>query len=176
MSPIPEDVITVYSEYSAIRSDITAAKYRGATRRLVPLTQAACPGVSGWGGVNAVTWVPTIPRRWRLSGEDHARVIARTVSRWFGLPLVSTLIRVDKIQQVARSREERLHGPRFRVRPGMFLPRRVLLVDDVITTGSTIAAAQRELIAHGARAIPVFALAGSRRFAPQQYRRILRRH
>ncbi|MGB2756691.1 MAG: phosphoribosyltransferase family protein [Acidimicrobiia bacterium] len=147
--------------YRHVRGVITAAKYGGITADLRSLSRQASLAVCGLGGVHAVTWVPTHIHRWRRFGVDHAQVIGREVARWLGLPLVGTLRRMDHAQQVSRGLDERLQGPAFTPLSARTVPKRVLLVDDVVTTGATIHAARAALHAIGADWVPVLTCAHS---------------
>lgn len=135
--------------YERVRATIVAAKYGGITARLREPAIGACLSAADLNGVHAVTWIPTVARRWRRFGIDHSQEVARHVAEWFGLPLVPLLRRVDEVQQVARSLPARRQGPRFVALPRAEFPRRVLVVDDVITTGATIRNAKSVLHATG---------------------------
>ncbi len=100
---------------------------------------------------DVVTWVPTTGARRRQRGFDQGRVLAAAVARRLGLPC-RRLLRCERgPAQTGRSRRERLDGPGYRVERGRAVPPRVLLVDDVVTTGATLAAAARGLRQAGAR-------------------------
>jgi ComF family protein len=100
-----------------------------------------------------VTWVPTTARRRRERGFDHAQRLARRTAWELGLPCRAMLCRVDSTAQTGRSRDERRRSA------PVFAPRalvhgcRVLLVDDVMTTGATLASAARVLRSAGAAAV-----------------------
>jgi predicted amidophosphoribosyltransferase len=102
-------------------------------------------------GFDVVTWAPTVRRRVRRRGFDQARLLARAVARELGVSARRLLVRADGPSQTGRSRLARLAGPRFRP---VGRPRgRVLLVDDVITTGATLSAAAEVLLASGSGAV-----------------------
>ena len=114
------------------------------------------------GSVDVVTWAPTSARRRRARGFDQAEVLARAVSRRLGLPCRRLLVRTGGDAQTGRTRAERfVAGPQFDANPFVLRwPRRVLVVDDVVTTGATIAAAVSALERAGAwRVLPVAAAA-----------------
>lgn len=97
---------------------------------------------------DVVTWIPTTPQRRRQRGFDHGQLLARAVARRIGRPCPRLLVRLPGPPQTGHTRAERLLGPRLivtRVRPRS----RVLLVDDVVTTGTTMTAAARALADHG---------------------------
>jgi predicted amidophosphoribosyltransferase len=100
------------------------------------------------GTIDVVTWAPTSSSRRRRRGFDQAAVIARHVARELGVPCQRLLVRESRAAQTGRSRVARLAGPRFRALRTR-RPRRVLVVDDVVTTGATLRAAAHALTASG---------------------------
>lgn len=103
--------------------------------------------------VDVVTWAPTSAHRRRERGFDQAELVARGVAAHLGVPCRRLLERVGTgAPQTGRSRRDRLSGPAFRVHPRA-AGRSVLVVDDVVTTGATLSAADRALRAAGATGV-----------------------
>jgi ComF family protein len=109
-----------------------------------------------------VTWVPLGRRRRRDRGFDQAEVLTRSVAAGLGLPVRPLLRRVvETSPQARRSGEERrlaLAGA-FEAREAA--PERVVLVDDVLTTGATAGACASVLVEAGAVEVGVLAAARS---------------
>jgi predicted amidophosphoribosyltransferase len=106
--------------------------------------------------------VPADPIRAAWRGFDPAYSLARTLVHTAGLPLCHCLDRRHDRRQVGRSRSERLASPP-RVHAGGSAPERVILVDDVTTTGATLSACARAVRAAGARKVHAVAFAASGR-------------
>jgi predicted amidophosphoribosyltransferase len=62
--------------------------------------------------------------------------------------------------QTGRTRVERLRGPVFNARPGLE-GRRILVLDDVVTTGATLGAAREALERQGAAQVLLYAVAST---------------
>jgi ComF family protein len=87
--------------------------------------------------------VPVHPAHQRRRGLDHCHALARALARRTGLPLAACLEKAgDPRPQVGRGRRARVTGPAgsIAVKAAVEAPERALLVDDVITTGATLAA------------------------------------
>lgn len=126
---------------------VTSLKYSNDRRAVAWLGRAMAHVQQGDQPV-AVTWAPTSRSRRRRRGFDQARLLASAVARELHLPLRRLLRRVDPGSQTGRGRVERLGAAHFvavRRCPGA-----LLLVDDVLTTGSTLAAAAAACRAGGA--------------------------
>lgn len=132
---------------------IVAAKLAGARRPLEDLAGSLARRVAlDPPPVDVVVPVPTDPRRARRRGADHTAVLARTVGEALGVPVVALL-----------AAPARGHPTPVAIRR---LPASdVLLVDDVLTTGRTAAAAATALRIAGAGTVhlAVVARAGDHR-------------
>jgi len=105
------------------------------------------------GDFDVVTWAPTSRRRRHQRGFDQAEVVAKRVAAQLGLPCRRLLERDSaSAPQTGLDRAARLHGPTFRASPRAS-GRSVLLIDDVVTTGSTLRSADRALRDGGARSV-----------------------
>lgn len=108
----------------------------------------------GW-GVDAVVPVPMHWLRRMTRGASAAEEVARALAAPLGLPLRPLLRRwrCTRMQNElpVSERRDNVRGA-FRVRRAV-AGLRVLLVDDVVTTGSTIAACRRALLDAGAAAV-----------------------
>jgi ComF family protein len=104
---------------------------------------------------DVVTWVPLARARLASRGFDQAKVLARTLARRLDLPAVCLLRRTgDARPQARRSGAERRRALDGAFRSsGRPVPPRVLLVDDVLTTGATADACARILHLAGAREV-----------------------
>jgi predicted amidophosphoribosyltransferase len=107
---------------------------------------------------DAVVPVPPARARRRWRGFDPAEEIAVAVAAGSGLPLCACLHRAGGRRQVGRRRWERLADPP-RVRAISPAPATALLVDDVWTTGATIAASGSALREAGSKRILALTLA-----------------
>jgi ComF family protein len=130
------------------RADLAAGSLLG--RLLAGRIAAALPG-----GVDLLVPVPLSRRRLCARGFNQAALLARAASRRLRVPAaVAALARTRHTPGLAGlspdERERELRGA-FRVRrPALVAGRRVLLVDDVLTTGATAEGCCRTLKAAGA--------------------------
>jgi predicted amidophosphoribosyltransferase len=111
---------------------------------------------------DVVTWAPTSVARERRRGYDQSQLLAKAVAERLGLRCRRLLYRDRSAPQTGRNRQERLNGPMFRARP-LRHPCRVLVIDDVVTTGSTLRAAAHALDLAGASEVCLLAVAATPR-------------
>jgi predicted amidophosphoribosyltransferase len=121
---------------------------------------------AGAPAADAVTWVPLARRRLAERGYDQARALAIAVGARLDLPVVRLTRRaVATAPQARRPGEERRKAMRGAFEPLAHpsVPARVLLVDDVLTTGATAAACAEALTTSGVRDVAL--LTAARAFA-----------
>jgi ComF family protein len=105
--------------------------------------------------VDVVVPVPMHRTRLRERGYNQADLIARPLAKRLGLPLQSCLLvrtkpRPDKLRLTMRERWRTVRGA-YAMQEGARVDKlRVLLVDDVLTTGATLDACSRALRRAGA--------------------------
>ena len=114
------------------------------------------------GGEATLVPIPTDPARLRDRGFDHAALIASAAARALPSALVPLLERtraVPALHTLGRTERRRVMDRVFAVRAGVPLPDRVILVDDIWTSGATFEAAAAMLQAAGCATIGVVAVA-----------------
>ncbi len=129
-----------------------------------------------WDGpVDLVTWAPLHPKRRAGRGYDQAELLARRVGAAAGLPVAPTLEkrRNTGAQSQLRDAAERAANAAgaYRSLPGLDLAgSRVVLVDDVVTTGATLAQCAACLRDAGAASVVglTFAQAGGSFFSREK--------
>lgn len=148
-TPMVDGVHVGFVYEGVVRSLIIGLKYRNHRGNARILIDAVLERVGPLPRVDVITWVPTTRSRARGRGVDHAELLARRLGRRLGAPVRSCLIKTSVEPQTGRTRMQRMVGPTFvtrSLRPGV----RVMVVDDVVTTGTSLGCARSALIAAGA--------------------------
>lgn len=147
-------VATAYTGYSKqLVKGMKFAQHRQAAHLIAAQLHQTLPYLDG---DYIVTYVPTASSRRRERGFDHAKLIAAEFARVRRLAYAPLLIRCNQTRQVGHSRSERLAQVAGAYRPARsrhISKRKILLIDDVITTGATIQEASRVLRAAGAKSV-----------------------
>lgn len=111
---------------------------------------------------DGVTYVPRLKKNIRYHGYDQSKELAKSISKLFGIPLVTTLTRVGGRDQKLLSYSQRLKNMKNRFRP-VNIPeqrfKKLLLVDDIFTTGATMSACESLVREHFAKSVVTLVLA-----------------
>ena len=111
-----------------------------------------------------ISWVPLSAKRYRRRGYDQAQILAEAAAEVLGTKAVPLLRKSRDV-----SPQSRLHSPEERRAniSGCYVVRsadsvrgkNILLIDDIITTGSTLSECARMLLTAGAKSVRGAALA-----------------
>jgi ComF family protein len=143
-----------------LRGLVRAWKERGARGAAQLAADLACGVLEPPASVDAIVPVPADPGRLLERGHHPPQRLAAALARRWELPLEEALERARAVpRQASLPREQRRQNVRGAFRPAGPVPRRVLLVDDVYTTGATANAAASALRRGGARHVDVIAFA-----------------
>lgn len=170
-APPPFDFARAVAAYrDGMRAALHALKYRGRTALAPPLARL----LIDLGGrrlpappptlVDAIVPVPLHPARLAERGFNQAELLAAPCAACWRLPLLTralTRTRPTRPQTEldAAARQANVKGAFAVTRPAEVAGRRLLLVDDVLTTGATVGAAAHALRQGGAAAVGVLVLA-----------------
>lgn len=150
----------------AVREAILAFKFHGKLGGLSCFgsMMAATAAEVYSGEFDAITWVPVSAKRLRKRGFDQARYLAGSLCvDWHVMPIETLRKKVDNPPQSgiddASQRRANVLDVYEPVSPEQFAGKRLLLVDDICTTGSTLGECARVLKAAGAAEVMCLTLA-----------------
>ena len=108
--------------------------------------------------VDIVTWVPISPLRKLIRGYDQDELLARVIGRELGIPAAGLLkkIRHNRPQSGLAGyakRRANVLGVYAAADPAGISGKRILLVDDILTTGATASECARVLLTAGAEEV-----------------------
>jgi ComF family protein len=140
-----------------LRASVQLIKYQSEFSRVEHLAPFAVSAMRTLGSPGALVPVPLHSQRIRERGFNQSALLAEAMADLSGIEIRDCLIRVrDTPHQVGLTAFERASNVEgaFSIREmpsGM--PRSVVLIDDVFTTGATVAACAEVLRQHGAHTI-----------------------
>ena len=156
------------------REGLHRFKFQGMSSAAGPLGElvARCAAEQFSGEFDTVTWVPVSRRRLRQRGYDQARLLAERACRlWDTAPEQLLCKTVHNPAQSglkdAGARRDNVRNVYVPADPARIRERRVLLVDDICTTGATLSACARVLREAGAADVVCAAAALTRLRAEQ---------
>ncbi len=164
LSSLPEGICegvagVVYD--SPIGVAVQRAKYgrdRGLMQALAAtFARGLAPTLAGW-PIDVVVGIPSPWTRRIARGFATGAILAHTLARTLGKPCVHALVLQPGKRNAGLSAAGRRANLRGRVRIRRMVEGHVLLVDDVVTTGSTAAACARELLGTAAASVRLAAL------------------
>ena len=119
-------------------------------------------------GFDLLTWVPVSRLRRLRRGYDQVELLAKAVGRELGMTPVPLLKKLRNNRQQSRiqgaaQRRANVLGVYRAVDPGAMEDKRVLLLDDILTTGATAGEAARVLLTAGAKEVHCAVIAAARK-------------
>jgi len=105
--------------------------------------------------VDIISWVPLSKKRLRKRGYDQAKLLAEAVSKELGIPCVPVLQKKRDTAPQSRTggaekRKRNIAGAYEVIDKNRIDGKTILLIDDIVTTGSTLAECARTLGRGGA--------------------------
>jgi len=149
-----------------VREGIRALKFRKTPWRAQIFGHYVAQVATEWlqGRFDSITYVPVSRQRNYRRGFDQGRLLAQAVAKDCGMRVTPVLrkVRHNRAQsslEDAGERRANVQGA-YRAKAGMAAGRRFLLIDDVMTTGNTLAACAETLMAVGAASVVCATVAG----------------
>ncbi len=146
----------LYAYKGIARSGILALKdgFRGFGKYAA--ARLAQEAAQQFGALDLVTWVPVSDKRRRLQGYAHAELLAKEIAAVLQLPARGDLLTEQHTisrQHDLPAHEREQYAHRFSQTGIPLQGQTVLLVDDILTTGSTMKRCTSELLAAGAGSV-----------------------
>lgn len=161
-------VAPLYYE-GVVRDSILRFKFKEATvyAKVYGALMADCIGENLKGRYDLITWVPLSEGRLKNRGYDQAMLLAMAAALELDDVAVETLVKHTDVpaQSGVGSEEKRranISGAYNVPDEELVAGKRILLIDDIVTTGSTLSECSRMLLQAGAKEVLCCALARSR--------------
>lgn len=156
--PVP-DIIRAYKDGGELRlAGVVAQMLADAASHAQVTAPDRYGGLTS--GADGIVFVPATAEAYRRRGFDHMGRVASELSALLGIPVVDALVKHGRADQRLLGRKGRMSGAAGAYEVLFPLAgANVLLIDDVITTGSTIRAAAGALAGAGAARVDALALA-----------------
>lgn len=156
-----------FTHHNPVRDLIHTIKYEGHPELGERLGQLFAPEhlrAGHFADIGVAVPVPLTPSRLRRRGYNQSAYIARGLTGGLGIPLDETLLarRDSAGTQTHRGREARWASMReafYVPDPDKVSRRRILIIDDVLTTGATLSACALALMEAGAESVSYYTLA-----------------
>jgi len=134
---------SLFPYQAPLKEAITLFKYRGKLSLAKPLARAMIEALPALPALDGIIPVPLHPQRLREREYNQSLLLADRLSHQTGIPLIlACLLRIrPTVPQTSLSKKERLTNLRgaFSVaKPAHIQGKRILLLDDVFTTGTTL--------------------------------------
>ena len=103
-----------------------------------------------------VTYVPTATSRVRFRGYDQSKLIAKYFAKSHGLKCTTLLVRHGQARQVGSDRKHRIMQAEANytvAKAALVKNHRILIIDDIVTTGATLESISRLLKKAGAKSV-----------------------
>ena len=146
-----------------LRSLICRGKYRPDRSVFVQLGQRLALASYDLPSFDIITYVPTSHWRKLQRGFDQSELMSRIISTELGVSHAALLRRLDSTEQAGRSNDARRQGSSLRFSAQQKPPKRVLVVDDQITSGATMIGCANALLIGGAETVFAISIASSSR-------------
>ena len=161
---IPAGVCRYALDYLAdVRRAIIAYKFHNKPQYGRALGELLVPLIVAAGDVDCVTWAPVSALRLAKRGYDQSRLLAEAAGQSLGIPVRSLLRKHRNTRKQSQTphekRSENVRGAYSLAGHTSPAGLRIVLVDDIVTTGSTISECCRVLYEAGAREVVCIALA-----------------
>ena len=165
--PYTADLTAVWMYQGDVRRSLHRYKFGGARHYADPYGRLLAMRIlQDLPDCDMVTWVPISGKRLRSRGYDQVELLAKAVAPELGIPVVKLLEkfrdnRANSDLKTPAERRANVLGVYKAIDPKRLHGKRVLLLDDIVTSGATASECARVLLTAGAEEVYFAAVAAA---------------
>ena len=146
-----------------VRAAILRYKFSGMAQYAHGLAHFMLPFTGKFSEIDYISWVPISPLRYISRTYDQSKLLAQALAKETGLEAIPTLRKIRHTRKQSTlgvdARRKNVINAYHTVHPDRIRGARILLVDDIVTTGATMAECSKVLYEAGAEYVFFIALA-----------------